>query len=111
MSSIQNLQERVAKLEESRGDKVTVLRVVYEVMDTPEEMEDGEWSGNATKLEVFSPEEEAVLLKYEEEKIAAAKPGEYVAVFWTKHKAQELLSQAGQNANAQDPTTTEEPPG
>ena len=99
MSSIQNLQERVAKLEEIRGDKVTVLKVVYEVSDPPE-MEDGEWSGNATKLEVFSPEEEAILQKYEEETVAAAKPGEIVAIFWTKHQAQKLL---GQTQTGQDP--------
>ncbi len=106
MSSIQNLQQRVAKLEESRSDKIVVIRVVYEVTDTPEEMEDGEWSGNVTKLEVFSPEEEAVLLKYEEEKITAAKPGEYVAVFWTKDKAQELLALA-EKSDALCPAMTE----
>ncbi|MFA4901754.1 MAG: hypothetical protein WC600_03310 [Desulfobaccales bacterium] len=103
--SIKNLEERVAKLEESRSDKIVVIRVVYEVIGTSEETEDGEWSGNAKKLESFSPEEEAVLQQYQEELVAAAKPGEYVAVFWTRHKLQELM------ALAHDPASTGEPPG
>jgi hypothetical protein len=106
MSSIQNLQERVAKLEESRGDKIVVIRVVYEVTETSDELDNGEWSGNVTKLEVFSPEEEAVLQQYQEELVAAAKPGEYVNVYWTRHKLQELSALVGK-----DPATTEEPAG
>jgi hypothetical protein len=83
--SIKSLEDRVGKLERQIGEgKPVVLRVVrYEGTDSPE------------NYEVFSPEEEAVLQKYEEEKITAAKPGEhFITVYWTKQKAQELLIQA-----------------
>jgi hypothetical protein len=56
-------------------------------------------------LETFSHAEEVVLQDYEDRLIAAAKPGEYVTVFWTKDKAQELLALA-EKSDAQVPTTT-----
>jgi hypothetical protein len=79
--SIKSLEVRVEKLErQSGGEKPVVVRVVrYEGTDSPE------------NYEVFSPEEESVLQKYEEENITVAKPGEIVVVYWTKDKAQELL--------------------
>jgi hypothetical protein len=81
MSGIQNLKERVVKLERQSGeDKPVVLRVVYY-----------EGADNAKNLEVLTPEEEAILQKYEEEMIAAAKPGKFISVYWEKRKAQELL--------------------
>ena len=99
--SIQNLQERVAKLERQSGGEPIVLRVVYK-----ETVASDEVLGNAKKLEVLSPEEEAVLQKHQEDLVAAAKPGEFVVVYWTKEKAQELLALADPNADAQDPATT-----
>jgi hypothetical protein len=83
--SIKSLEDRVGKLEQQSGIEPRIVFLVYH---------DG--LDNAKNLEIFTPEEEAVLEKYKEEMVAAAKPGERpVVVYWTKQKAQELLAQAG----------------
>ena len=79
-----NLKRRLEKLERKKGmiGKFPIVFIVQNVFS------DGD--GHEMYL---TPEEEAALEEYKEKMTAAATPGDFVVIYWTREQARELLAQ------------------